>query len=304
MSKKYKAEMDKIVVSDELREKILAAADSKKKKRKPTYYLRYAAGIAACAALCITAASLTNEITHPSIDTIPTPIPTLPAVVSPSPSAAVSRTQSPSVSHAPKADERISTVRTPKPGKPTVAPNPPKNPGAQPTTEPASEPGIVPTAPPEKSPSAQPTAAPEPPANTPNTPEDEVMAGSPFGDDESIDGIQKEVGYTLKLPSYLPAGYELSSSSLLFGVLVQIKFSSGDDEILYRIEETDNEDISGDYNTYSSVVTEQISGTEVTLKGDGELYHTAVWHSDKAYSMSCSAGLSKDELIKIISEIR
>ncbi len=272
--------MDKIVVSDELREKILAAADSKKKKRKPTYYLRYAAGIAACAALCITAASLTNEITHPSIDTIPTPIPTLPAVISPSPSAAVSRTQSPSVSHAPKADERISTVRTPKPGKPTVAPNPPKNPGAQPT------------------------AAPEPPANTPNTPEDEVMAGSPFGDDESIDGIQKEVGYALKLPSYLPAGYELSSSSLLFGVLVQIKFSSGDDEILYRIEETDNDDISGDYNTYPSVVTEQISGTEVTLKGDGELYHTAVWHSDKAYSMSCSAGLSKDEFIKIISEIR
>ena len=293
--------MDKIVVSDELREKILAAADSKKKKRKPTYYLRYAAGIAACAALCITAALITDEITPPSIDTIPTPIPTLPAVVSPSPSAAVSHTQSPSVSHAPKADERISTVRTPKAEKPSDAPNPPKNTGA---SQPASEPGIVPTAPPEKSPSAQPTAAPEPPANTPNTPEDEVMAGSPFGDDESIDGIQKEVGYTLKLPGYLPTGYEFSSSSLFFGVLVQIKFSSGDDEILYRIEETDNEDISGDCNTYPSVVTEQISGTEVTLKGDGELYYTAVWHSDKAYSMSCFGGLSRDEFVKIISEIR
>ena len=126
---------------------------------------------------------------------------------------------------------------------------------------------------------------------------------NPFTEHRTIDEAKKAISFDAKLPTAMPKGYSLSYIATMPDNLIELVYSNGDKDITYRTALGD-EDISGDYNTYPSVVSEQISGTEVTLKGDGELYHTAVWHSDKAYSMNCSAGLSKDELIKIISEIR
>lgn len=82
MSKNYKQAMDRIAVSDALKSRIMDAAeeklaegereektdsrtkktDSRAQKRSKVFYLRYAAGIAACAAICLTTVYLTKNL--------------------------------------------------------------------------------------------------------------------------------------------------------------------------------------------------------------------------------------------------
>ena len=54
LSKKYNDAMDKIVMSDELKNKIILQAKNQKKYTPKIYYIRRAAGIAACLVLTVT----------------------------------------------------------------------------------------------------------------------------------------------------------------------------------------------------------------------------------------------------------
>ncbi len=98
MSKKYKDAMDKIVLSDELKTKIIENTTKnhlsvkEKKKRTRTFYVRYGVGYAACLLLCVLAVSVSQNI----IETNNMPsVTNAPNYVSPVPEStdAVSQTQ-------------------------------------------------------------------------------------------------------------------------------------------------------------------------------------------------------------------
>ncbi len=63
------------------------------------------------------------------------------------------------------------------------------------------------------------------------------------------------------------------------------------------------EDISGDYNTYETVETENVSGTEVTVRRNGDIVGSAIWYDEDAYSITSEKGISKDDVLKMVTSV-
>ncbi len=152
-----------------------------------------------------------------------------------------------------------------------------------------------------------PAASPAPAATAGSAPDVSAppeLALPPFYDAADIADAQNAVGYAIRTPGYLPKGYRTDAVTVLFGSLVQISYTCGDAEILYRTERTDDADISGDYNRYDEAVCE-IGGSDVTLRSEGGQIRGAIWSDGEcAYSVSSTDGLARDEIVKIIESVK
>lgn len=302
MSKKYQEAMDQIVVSEELKEKILKEAAKKntvsEKKHSRMFYLRYAAGFAACLAICLTASKFVTVL--PSND--PTPVfPQTPVQETKTP-----ETVPPAKSAAPQQTPASETAKPKKTAVPQKTETPKENEvpketeTSQKTAAPAKTEIPVKTETPVTA--EIPTVSPLP-SETDEPLEEGVMSGNPI-EAATLEEIRTEVGYPFKLPQYLPDGYRPEEYSLLFGSLIQASYVSETDEILYRTEKTDL-DISGDYNRYETEETAQINGMTVTVKGQDNRFYTATWQSeDQSYSVSSRNGISREEFIKIVESVQ
>lgn len=121
-------------------------------------------------------------------------------------------------------------------------------------------------------------------------------------DDDGIGKLRAELGYAFSVPHYIPDGYAAESADLLFGSLVQLTYASGEDKLTFRTEKYDG-DISGDYSAYEITENVSIDGADVTLRINGDKCYGAVWQTDSAYAIYSSAGLSREQTIKIIENI-
>lgn len=271
MSEKYKKSMNKIIVSDELKSKILAAADKKitDKKSPKMFYIRSAAALAACVALFISVSNLSGFLKQQ-----PQYSPTAPNSHTTENEKGKTENNVPEVTKPSVPEKSENVIQIPKETVPPVVETETKAP--------------VLSAPPEQ------TETPdgEPAVTTPPT----VLS-------EDLESILNELGYGFDVPSYIPDGYETKSTSLMFGSLVQIVYKNGDDDIIYRTEKSDAPDISGEYNIYENTGTQVINSNDVTLKiSDGKVY-TAVWNNGFAHSVYASGGLAEEEVVKIIEGI-
>ena len=298
MSKKYREELEKITISHELREKILRTAPVRAKRRQQNVY-KYAS-LAACFALCAAAIGVSQnlyradlppepEITPPLTAVSPAPAASPIPAASPAPAATAVPTQAPAKSRTP--------ARTPAP---TAAPSATAPAASDTPAIPAASPdAVIPPA----------TAAPEPtdapPAGSaPDVSAPPELALPPFYDAADLADAQNAVGYVIRTPGYLPEGYRTDAITVLFGSLVQISYTCGDAEILYRTEQTDDADISGDYNRYYEEVCE-IGGSDVTLRSEGGQIRGAIWSDGgSAYSVSSTDGLARGEIVKIIESVK
>ena len=296
MSDKYRKSMDRISVSDDLKSRILTEADkkinSKKTRRLPVFYIRCAAACAMCAALCVTAFNIADRRSQMGIVPAPTSSPQTTAA----PDSIPQNTRP-----ADTAPENSNTTSSVPPIK-TAQPTP------EATFSPLPAPGenVSKAEKPESTPNPAESAPPSSPSDGEEYPLESTgpTALPPSIENENdIDKIRAEVGYEFKVPSYLPEGYEFSEASLLFGTLIQLRYESDENSILFRTEKT-AEDISGDYSVYEKVEKENINGNDVTLRANGEMYYSAVWISDDAYSLYAPCGLAKEELVKIIENIK
>lgn len=310
MSKKYKSAMDKVTLSDERRAKIMAAASEKiakngkdgKQHNSKLVYIRCASAVAACLAIFAVGTSvkdnLNSNVIPPQNDIVST---TNPGTDFPKTPETEVATPNPTGETAPDAPKTSSPLNRGALG--TV--NPEGNPsesvtGGVTAGETATEPTGGESVPPADN-------ATEPPLGG-QMPDDEFAPGGAVlapGVEENadIDSIRREVGYDFALPDYMPSGYEFDSASLLFGELVQIVYIDGENKIMYRIEDCD-EDISGDYNIYETVETVDMGGIAVTVRENGGKCYSAVWHDGKAHALWLDEGFDRDEIEKIVCSIK
>lgn len=303
MSKKYKDALDKIVVSDELKAKISSAAAKKtvpdKSKIRRRTYIRYAA-YAACLAICLISVPLIKNInTAPGYTE-----PVLPAF---SPPPAENTFPSPPAEEPKKSDTDVRTA-SPAPNRPSVPED--KN-----STHDVPHCEITPDVP-DNTENAPVSAPPlQSAGNQTQPPEDEdpemsaIPGGavnSPFGVDEieTLSNIRDMLGYDFKVPEYLPDGYSTDGIALLFGTMIQLTYTDNGSTITYRTEKSDG-DISGDYNIYDDILSAQIGGLAVTVRGSGGLYSSAVWQDGEfSCSLYSSKGLDESEFTKIIKSMQ
>lgn len=294
LSDKYKEQLDKIVVSDALKERILSAAEEKiekkasKSKNTRVYYFRMAAGIAACAAIVLTAA-VTVNIGQTGTISKDEPV----NILAQAPKTESNENSDKNTVNPP--DNNNQTLNTPAPSQEEYNINTePKKPDITPKSTERTE-AVVPEAPSDNA---------EIPNKIPDyIPGDELAAAPSPYDSLLLDDIKERVGYEFKIPQYIPEGYAMEDAALMFGSLIQISYTSENGEIIYRTKKT-QEDISGDYNIYEKTEVIEAGGCAVTVKGNGEKYNLAVWNNGDSYAISSSEGLSKDEIVKIAENIK
>lgn len=299
MSEKYRETMDRLVVSEELKTRISNAAAEKlsekttKSKNSGIFYLRYSAGLAACMIFCLLAVSVTKDepqnVVTPNVEITDN---------------FGEKTPEKIIDEQPEnADETKNENRAPGRAKSVspVAEKPQRQENQYPSPNEENTQGTMPEQ------TAPDLAAPpmaEPPVENagkePDPAPGGVMGGIENFDAQSLTELREEAGYDFKAPGYIPQGYAFESANLLFGTMIQIKYTAdGDKSIIYRTEKTDG-DISGDYNVYDDITTEQINGETVTIRSRGEKSYSAFWNDTDAYALYCCEGINKDEMWKII----
>lgn len=122
---------------------------------------------------------------------------------------------------------------------------------------------------------------------------------------KSINELSRRMGF--KVFGLYDFPFEVTSTEYTsyFDELAQITYKGADSQIVYRqsssAEEKDN---SGDYNEYPDVITTDLDGLSLVLKGENGKYILATWY-DKTfcYSISCEPGLGQAEIEHLVDEI-
>lgn len=330
MSNKYKTAMDKITLSDEMKKKIMAAAaekpDNENQKKIKRFPFGHAMSLAACIVLVLIAAFAGGELYDTGLTpgndiTVPVPSETEHPFTDDNKDKSIddSNNNINDSSIQPDIDSKKedsmaagrASVSKSNPEASAKAPVPPaatNEPTQNDDTSLMPNDGNIPEDNPDDMLQSRPPAAEN---NDPSYDELEQappdgggsMGGNPF-EELSIADIEKKLGYKIKTPSYMPDGYTVDETALMFDTMVQITYTSKEDTIYYRTEKC-SEDISGDYNVYQDVKTEDIGGREVTVKGDGTSANTAVWQDEEeAYSVYSQNGIAKEEIKKIVEGVK
>jgi hypothetical protein len=108
-----------------------------------------------------------------------------------------------------------------------------------------------------------------------------VAAVNPYQEVNSLQEASKITGFDMKVPESI-GEYNNQLISVIGGKIIEVRYLSSDEKdtgIIIRKSRGD-EDISGDYNTYSTNITENIYGKDVNLRGDGERIFVATWTED------------------------
>jgi hypothetical protein len=139
------------------------------------------------------------------------------------------------------------------------------------------------------------------------TSEDSVEIPSPFQECKTIEEAEKLIGFKVNIPTKLPEGYVQDSISVIDNEFIQVIYSNGENEICFR-QAKGEEDISGDYNEYNETNTINVSGIDITTKGNNSKVNLARW-TKEGYTFAISInilgqGLESSDIIDMIDSNR
>ncbi len=117
-----------------------------------------------------------------------------------------------------------------------------------------------------------------------------VALPNPFIVCATIEEAEKIVGFKISTPHILPEGYTQASIQAIENGIVQIIYTNGENEIIYR-QGKGNADISGDFNEYTEKNIEELNHIQVILEGDSGNVKKATWQDGKfTFSITVNNG--------------
>ncbi len=335
MSNSYKKAMDKMELSDELKEKIILNTSHQKSHEKNRSYRKIyfprAAGLAACFTICMLSYYAVSNYYHSPIDTVPIqtpantnkpdasgkpPVQNHPSINTDDKQAVQDNVNAPTAAASSSSryqeDEKIfaNDIDIPKTAPSQNNHEPAENDAGIVQNEITDTPDIPSDSNDFSEPSAPPLLNTSPPGDenlnnndNPTQSGNDLPLLSPTDDKLSLIEIEQTLGYEIKVPKYVPADYELSGMTVLFGKLAEITYENETDKLCYRTAKGTG-GISGDYNKYENIEPQSIDNLDITLKGNGTLYYNAEWtEDDESYAVTSKMGLPKDEMIHIVSSV-
>lgn len=143
--------------------------------------------------------------------------------------------------------------------------------------------------------------------NTPTVPDNpggEVAIMGP-SDVSSLQELSNNVGFDVEdVPVLFNSAIDVHYTAI--GDIAEIMYSTADNTISYR-KAPGSDDISGDYNTYATIVEKEIDNINVTIKGNKDennvdKFFNATWTKDGySYSLSFENGVDLTEIEEIIN---
>lgn len=305
MSEKYTDAVNRICLSEEMKESIIrktTGAISKKQKSNTSLYLRRIVGLAACLAICFLSNRTLKDGVYMPTSTIEPAI-SAPALQDESPNDTAMDTITPKT----ESDDKIpdnNKVNTEKPNVSNKKVDEKNSAAANNETS-----GIVSDTNKTSIGENEQTVTEIPPTTAANTNAEEeqnpntLEYGNPMNYLSNKEQLDKELGYTVKVPQYIPDEYNCESVCVIGEYIAEITYESEHDNISYRTAKGDD-DISGDCNSYDNVETTEINSFSVTLKGNDDLYFNAVWTDEKdSYSVSSANGIEKETMCNIVKSV-
>ena len=118
--------------------------------------------------------------------------------------------------------------------------------------------------------------------------------------DELNDELSAAVGFPVNEVEGRPFTVEKEVYISYWGEMAQIEYTGEGETVVFR-KGTGTDDVSGDYNVYSSVKEIMAGANLVTLKGENNVFTLAVWtDGNYSYSLDIPKGLSEDEWSEMI----
>lgn len=116
----------------------------------------------------------------------------------------------------------------------------------------------------------------------------------------SVDELEQKVGFEIDNLNNLPF-YAQNVTYTAYGKeLAEIRYSNKQRVLIYR-KSPGAEDNSGDYTQYDFVQETIQANRRITLKGNGQLYHLAIWQKyGYSYSLYSSKSMSSKQFLRII----
>lgn len=117
---------------------------------------------------------------------------------------------------------------------------------------------------------------------------------------ETDDELARYVGFDVRDLNNIPFWVKEAKYQVFDKDLAQITYTNGKRSLVYRKSPGD-EDNSGDYTHYPFIWETTQNRRNISLKGNGTLFHLAVWQKyGYSYSLRSSKGMSSKDFLKII----
>lgn len=137
-----------------------------------------------------------------------------------------------------------------------------------------------------------------------NTPPDNPQITNPLVSFNTIKEAKANLNDDMMYPHQLPKGYSLEHIWVIDEIILSLEYGMGDDVITFRVT-TSDEEISGDYRTYDKEERITYNDTDIVLKSNNGKVYLATWQNfGQSFAISTSAGLSQEEIITIIKNVR
>ena len=127
-----------------------------------------------------------------------------------------------------------------------------------------------------------------------------TYGASPY---KSAAELSEAFGTEIRDLTVLPFEVKSVSYAIMFDSFAEVDYSGKNgEECCFRIGK-DTEDVSGEYDEFTSIETADVSGINVALKGYDGKYHLATWiSSGRFYSVSLSEDTDKEVLLKTVDD--
>ena len=120
---------------------------------------------------------------------------------------------------------------------------------------------------------------------------------------ESARELSDYVGFEVKVLKALSFEVDNVRYSSYNRTLAQIEYSGANHTLTFRMAQRE-EDISGDYTSYSDIEEYRLDDYVVTLKGDEGSWNLAIWTvAGYSYSIRIEEGMTEGELLGLIQSI-
>ena len=134
---------------------------------------------------------------------------------------------------------------------------------------------------------------------------EQTQIANPWVEAKDQDDAQQQAGFTIQLPSSLPAEYGAPSFLVIPGEIMEAYYAGTGEAGLCVRKAAGTDDTSGDYRAYTESQQVTVGDLAVTMKGDDGTISLAVWQDGtNAYSIGIygGTGLTVEEMTQMVSE--
>ena len=136
-----------------------------------------------------------------------------------------------------------------------------------------------------------------------NQPAQNLRPANPWKDYATLQEAEEAVGFFLELPQTLADTYQAEAFRVMDGTLLEVVYCSEEDEVTLR-KAAGEEDISGDYNQYETLVTEERADGSVLYRKNGDtIWGVLVFRGEYSWSVLSETGLENETAEQFVSAV-